>query len=97
MQSLHKPELLATDQEAVFFHHEHSRLVAHLKCSVYHYRAQIGGIALEELNALELDFLFAIDFDLGVHPADYAACTADLRAFVFGPADNSLATYRRAS
>jgi hypothetical protein len=50
-----------------------------LLCS--HRRAQIGGIPLAELNALELDFLFAIDFDLGVHPADYAACTADLRAF----------------
>jgi hypothetical protein len=68
-----------------------------LKRSVFHHRAQIGGITLEELNALELDFLFAIDFDLFVRPADYAACTADLRDFVFGPADNSLATYRRAS
>ncbi len=46
-----------------------------------------------ELNALELDFLFAIDFDLGVHPADYAACTADLRAFAAAkslPADAHL-------
>ena len=44
-------------------------------------RARIGGLPLAELNALELDFLFAVDFDLGVRPADYAACTADLAAF----------------
>ena len=47
--------------------------------SISHRRAEIGGTPLAELNALELDFLFAIDFDLGVHPADYAACTADFR------------------
>ena len=44
-------------------------------------RAQIGGLSLSELNALELEFLFAVDFDLGLHPSDYAACTADLAAF----------------
>ncbi len=49
--------------------------------SISHRRAEIGGTPLAELNALELDFLFAIDFDLGVHPADFAACTADLRVF----------------
>jgi hypothetical protein len=58
-----------------------------------HRRSQIGDIPLQEINALELDFLFAIDFDLGVHPADYAACTADLRAFAAAksvPADAHL-------
>jgi hypothetical protein len=35
-------------------------------------RSEIGGIPLAELNALELDFLFAIDFDLGMPPADFA-------------------------
>jgi hypothetical protein len=35
-------------------------------------RAMIGGIPLAELNALELDFLFAIDFDLAL-PTDLYA------------------------
>ena len=43
--------------------------------------AQIGGIPLYELNALELDFLFAIGFDLAVSPGDYTRCAAALREF----------------
>ena len=42
--------------------------------------AQIGGLRLAELNALELEFLFAIDFDLSVHPEDYTRCIAALLA-----------------
>ncbi len=54
---------------------------------------QIGGLTLAELNALELHLISAIDFDLGVRPADYAACAADLRAFAAAksvPADAHL-------
>ena len=43
--------------------------------------ASIGGLCLQELNALELEFLFAIDFDLAVRPADYRGCSGALRAF----------------
>jgi hypothetical protein len=43
-------------------------------------RAKIGDIPLAELNALELTFLLDIDFNLNVHPADYAAAASDLRA-----------------
>ena len=43
--------------------------------------AQIGQLPLGELNALELDFLFAIDFDLAVSPEDHARCAAALREF----------------
>jgi hypothetical protein len=43
-------------------------------------RAKIGDIPLTQLNSLELTFLLAIDFNLNVHPADYAAAAADLRA-----------------
>ncbi len=60
--------------------------LAPLNSSDFNRRAQIGEVALEELNALELDFLFAIDFDLGVRPADFSAAAADPRALVLGPA-----------
>ncbi len=43
-------------------------------------RAEIGGLPLRELNQLELEFLFALDFDLSVHPQDYALCVAHLPA-----------------
>ena len=43
--------------------------------------AEIGGLSLREVNALELEFLTAIDFDLAVHPDDYAGCVSKLRAF----------------
>jgi len=45
-------------------------------------RAEIGGLPLRELNQLELEFLFALDFDLAVHPQHYALCAAQLPAAV---------------
>lgn len=33
--------------------------------------ARIGGVSLQYLNILELDFLFGIHFDLQVQPEDY--------------------------
>ena len=47
-------------------------------------RADIGGIELEELNALEQDFLSALDFRLSVCPSEYIACTVDLLRFAAG-------------
>ena len=38
-------------------------------------RAEIGGIPLAELNSLELEFLFALDFDLALPPAVYSSTT----------------------
>ncbi len=34
--------------------------------------AQIGGLSLSELNSLELQFLFALDFNLALSPDHYA-------------------------
>ena len=45
------------------------------------YWAEIGELALQELNALELDFLLAIDFDLVLRPEDYVTCTCELQSF----------------
>ena len=42
------------------------------------HRAEIGGVALHELNALELRFLFALDFDLAL-PRDLYALRARRR------------------
>ncbi len=58
-----------------FFDFSHGLADPVLRC-----RAKIGDIPLTELNALELTFLLTIDFNLNVHPADYAAAAADLRA-----------------
>jgi hypothetical protein len=44
------------------------------------HRADFGGIPLEELNALEIHFLLAIDFRLTVDPSDLARVAASLRA-----------------
>ena len=45
-----------------------------------HTRADFGGISLNELNSLELQFLVAIDFRLAVAPGDLARAAASLRA-----------------
>ena len=45
--------------------------------------ADMGGLTVHELNALELDFLFAIDFDLAVSPTDYERCMTALSKFRF--------------
>ena len=45
------------------------------------YWAELGGLTIQELNTLELEFLFAIDFDLAVHPHDYVRCVESLHAF----------------
>lgn len=43
--------------------------------------ARIGGMSLQELNRLELEFLFALDFDLGVRPEDYWRIVKDLNSY----------------
>ena len=47
-------------------------------------RAEIGGLALRELNALERAFLSAIGFRLAIHPDAFAACAEDHAAFAAG-------------
>jgi hypothetical protein len=42
-------------------------------------RAILGGITLKELNNLELEFLFGIEFDLTVKPDEYEIMVARLR------------------
>jgi hypothetical protein len=43
-------------------------------------RAEIGGLPLRELNHLELEFLFALDFDLALPSSEYSRCAAALLA-----------------
>ena len=43
--------------------------------------AVIGGLTLRETNALEIEFLTAMNFNLSVHPDDYARCATELRTF----------------
>ena len=43
--------------------------------------AKIGGLTLKELNDLELEFLFAVEFNLSVTPDDYSTCVEALREF----------------
>ena len=44
--------------------------------------ADVGGLTVHELNALELDFLLALDFELAIQPAEYARRAADTRAYL---------------
>ena len=41
--------------------------------------AEMGGITLAEVNALEIDFLFGIEFDLSVSQEEYARLADELR------------------
>lgn len=43
--------------------------------------ARIGGISLRELNRLELEFLFGLDFDLQVQPEAYWRVVNDLTVY----------------
>ena len=43
------------------------------------YFARVGGISLQEMNRLELDFLFRVGFDLNVPPETFAQYCAMLR------------------
>ena len=43
--------------------------------------AEIGGLSVKELNALEREFLSCLQYRLVVHPAEYAQCTARLADF----------------
>ena len=52
---------------------------------LFSHRAQIGGIHVRELNALELDFLFMMDFNLSLHPDLYNRCAAALLSFAAAP------------
>ena len=65
-------------------------------CQSSHW-AEIGGLSLKELNALELEFLFGMDFDLAVWPSDYARCVADLLCFADGLRAHGKAPLRRDS
>mmetsp|Transcript_53355 Transcript_53355/g.130357 ORF Transcript_53355/g.130357 Transcript_53355/m.130357 type:complete len:328 (+) Transcript_53355:319-1302(+) len=49
--------------------------------------AQIGGITSKEINALELDFLFCMTFDLGVSTTDYKEFLQNLLSFEDSAAD----------
>ncbi|XP_066350211.1 cyclin-P4-1-like [Miscanthus floridulus] len=44
------------------------------------YFARVGGISLAEMNYLEVDFLFAVEFDLNVSPETFGHYCAVLRA-----------------
>ena len=52
-------------------------------------RALIGGVPLAELNALELAFLFRLDFRLAAPPADLARLARELLAFAPVPTSPS--------
>jgi len=70
------------------------------ECALNSRWAQIGGLTLRELNALEAEFLAVVSFDLSVHPDDYARCVAELRAFrppAAAPVLRSAVTTRRRS
>jgi hypothetical protein len=43
--------------------------------------AATGELSLQEINMLELEFLFGIEFELSVYPEEYARCIATLRSF----------------
>ena len=61
--------------------------------------AEIGGLSLQELNALEREFLSCLQFRLGVHPDEYARCTARLASFAprQGPEGTGRASRRDAA
>lgn len=46
------------------------------------YYAQVGGIPCAEINSLELEFLFSINFSLHVKPDDFAKYELELRKHV---------------
>jgi hypothetical protein len=54
---------------------------------VWDCRAVIGGVSLAELNALELEFLITIDFDLIVRREEYDALTGWLMAWSMAMTD----------
>ena len=64
-----RPSCLACFERPIILRREADRLAR---------RAKIGGVALPELNALELRFLFALDFDLALPPDCYARRTRRL-------------------
>ena len=53
--------------------------------------AEISGLSLEELNSLELDFLFCIEFRLAISPKQYSRCKSRLAAFATTYAPNAVA------
>ncbi|KAG8082867.1 hypothetical protein GUJ93_ZPchr0014g47536 [Zizania palustris] len=44
------------------------------------YFAKVGGVSLQEMNYLEVDFLFAVGFDLNVSPEAFGHCCTVLRS-----------------
>jgi len=46
------------------------------------YYAQVGGVPSVEINSLELEFLFSINFSLHVKPEDFAKYEFELRKHV---------------
>ena len=53
-----------------------------IPCRCYNnaYFARVGGISLQEMNYLEVDFLFAVGFDLNVSPETFGHYCAVLQA-----------------
>ena len=43
-------------------------------------RAKLGGLSLSDLNRLELEFLFKMDFELSVKPDEYSRLVSRLRS-----------------
>jgi hypothetical protein len=43
-------------------------------------RAKLGGLSLTDLNRLELEFLFRMDFQLSVKPDEYSQLVSRLRS-----------------
>ena len=50
------------------------------RCYNNAYFARVGGISLPEMNYLEVDFLFAVGFDLNVSPETFGRYCAVLQA-----------------
>lgn len=59
---------------------EATKYLEDVSCPNSHW-ARIGGLSLEELNTLELDFLFGIDFDLTIQPREYKCIVDNLLSF----------------
>ncbi|KAG8082880.1 hypothetical protein GUJ93_ZPchr0014g46696 [Zizania palustris] len=50
------------------------------ECYSNAYFAKVGGVSLQEMNYLEVDFLFAVGFDLNVSPEAFGHCCTVLRS-----------------
>jgi hypothetical protein len=55
-------------------------LLSLCRCYNNAYFAKVGGISLPEMNYLEVDFLFAVGFDLNVSPETFGRYCAVLQS-----------------